>query len=118
MPHDALIATIQNAFAGVVLGSGIGLHEANAIDSRESSEACKLERDKDEKLDWRKVPTADLNRCFSSYNWLDAEGLRFYLLAMMIAELSGSYGHTVGDRLSSARLTERYDCLTEAQRET
>jgi hypothetical protein len=117
MPHALLLRTIEEAFADAVLGNGIGLHEANAIDSRESPDACRLEREKDEEHDWRKIPIGDLNRCFSAYNWLDEDGLRFYLPAMMIAELSGMYGHNVGTRLSCRRFTKRYDLFTRAQRD-
>lgn len=117
MENSELQAAIKNAFSEVVLGGGIGLHEADAIDSRGTPEICTLAREQDEKLDWQKVPLKSLNRCFSSYNWLDAEGLRFYLPAMMLAEVSGDYGHTVGDRLASPHLNERYNLLSAEQRQ-
>ncbi len=116
MQNNELLEKIRTAFNGVTLGGGIGLHQANAIDDYKSNEECLRERERDEKLNWQIVSAGDLNHCFSSYSYLDAEGVRFYLPAMMVCEVSGAYNHSVGDRLSSGHAEERYEILNREQR--
>ncbi len=86
------------------------------MDDWKSEEECLAIRQDDEKLDWQNISAADLNRCFSSYSYLDAEGLRFYLPAMMTHEIIGDYLHAVGDRLSSDFRADRYHFLNSEQR--
>jgi len=80
--EDLLIEQIRQAFAGVTLGAGIGLWQADAIDDYgdegEQSEA----RKRDELYDWSRIPTADLG--FSNLCFVDADGMRFLLPAYMV----------------------------------
>jgi hypothetical protein len=87
-----LIISIQDAFANVKLGNGIGLSEAQGLDDYASPSACVLLRAKDEKDDWRRIPAEALNLCNSSLSFFDAEGMRFHLPAYLIADLLGTYG--------------------------
>ena len=83
---------IEAAFAGVTLGCGIGLQEAQGLDDYEDAATCAKYRAADEKLDWHRIPAEDLRRCNSSLSFFDAEGMRFHLPAYLLADLRGDYG--------------------------
>jgi hypothetical protein len=87
-----VIGQIRNAFRGVVLGSGVGLFEGQALDDYADAATRKASRDKDEKVHWESIPIENLNRCYSSFSFFDAEGMRFHLPAFLIAELEGTLG--------------------------
>lgn len=89
---DALCHRIEEVFSGVVLGEGIGLWQAQGIDDHEDEEACQAYRERDEKDDWRKISSEDLNECNSSPSFLDEEGFRFLLPAFLCSELRGEHG--------------------------
>lgn len=78
---------IKSAFAGVTLGDGIGLWEAQAIDDYETKIVQKRNRRKDEKEDWNRLNYEDLQRCQSSLSFFDADGMRFHLPAFILASL-------------------------------
>ena len=80
---------IISAFEHVVLGDGIGLWQAQAIDDYESTEAQLQARERDEKTDWQSIPPEDIFYCESSLSFLDPEGMRFLMPAFILAELSG-----------------------------
>lgn len=84
---ENLCGLIDAAFDGVVLGDGIGLWEAQALDDYDDEAIRAHYREKDEKEDWRKISYEDLNRCNSSPSFFDAAGFRFHLPAFMQAEL-------------------------------
>lgn len=86
-----IVALIEEAFSGVRLGKGIGLREAQGLDDYASAETCAAYRANDEKDDWSRIPVGELNACYSSLSFFDAEGMRFHLPAFLIAELSGGY---------------------------
>ncbi len=83
---------IEDAFSGVALGNGVGLQEAQGLDDYKDAETCAAYRAKDEKDDWHRISSAELNRCNSSLSFFDAEGMRFHLPAFLIADLRGEYG--------------------------
>jgi len=89
MDKENVLNEIRAAFSGVVLGNGIGLWEAQAIDDYESKEVQNRNRDKDEKEDWRQIGCEDLQSCHSSLSFFDAEGMRFHLPAYIVASLDG-----------------------------
>jgi hypothetical protein len=89
--NEALCHTIREVFSGVALGNGIGLQQAQGIDDYEPPGTCAHLRAKDEKEDWSRIPVEELNRCYSSLSFFDAEGMRFHLPAFLIAELRGLY---------------------------
>ena len=72
---------IQDAFADVVLGEGVGLWQAQGIDDYKSLAECLILREHDEKLDWSKISVQDLNKCYSSLSFFDAQGMLFHLPA-------------------------------------
>lgn len=82
---------IEAAFAGVTLGGGVGLQEAQGLDDYADAETCVTYRAKDEKDDWHRIPADALNHCNSSLSFFDAEGMRFHLPAYLLADLRGDY---------------------------
>ena len=59
---QALCALIQDAFAGVKLGNGVGLMQAQGLDDYADSATCASYRASDEKDDWRRISPEALNR--------------------------------------------------------
>jgi hypothetical protein len=88
---DDLCRLIREAFAGVKLGGGVGLQQAQGLDDHEDEQTCARYRANDEKEDWSRIPVEELNRCNSSLSFFDAEGMRFHLPAYLIADLRGLY---------------------------
>ncbi len=86
---DPVIAEIEAAFSGVVLGDGVGLREGQGLDDYQPREALVSIREKDEHLDWRRIPPTELRSCESSLSFFDAEGMRFHLPAFLISDLRG-----------------------------
>ncbi len=120
MNKKYILQKIERAFADVVLGSGIGLNEAQAIDDYESSEVQAGFRLKDEKENWKLLDSNELQRCYSSLSFFDANGMRFHLPAYIIAELKEEI-----DDLSIFHLTHlndygktKFTSLNNAQNES
>ena len=116
---EQVIELVERAFDGVRLGDGIGLWQAQAIDDWWDCEQMIREgRERDEKMDWRKIDVETLNQCSSSPCFLDAEGFRFLIPAYIIAELrTGVDGEIVW--LLSKRsdiIMEKFTALNRAQR--
>lgn len=85
----AIIEQINRAFAGVQLGSGIGLIQAEYSDDCESAEVFRGLADKDERHDWTKLTDEALNYCYVALSFTDAEGYRFLVPAFMCCDLRG-----------------------------
>src|SRR5436190_8367262 len=83
---------IEAAFAGVTLGGGVGLQEAQGLDDYADDETRAAYRADDEKDDWHRIPAEALQRCNSSLSFFDAEGMRFHLPAYLLADLRDDYG--------------------------
>lgn len=107
--HQAqeVIAALRTAFAGVTLGDGVGLYQAQGLD--DYADQAKLERlrSNDEKDDWSRISAAALNECHSSLSFFDPEGMRFHIAAFLIADIVGEFRFGVdyhlcnpGDRFS------------------
>jgi hypothetical protein len=90
--RDEIIAEVREAFRGVKLGDGVGLHQGQAIDDWEDQATQLSERQKDEKENWEVIPTETLNLCHSSLCFFDAEGMRFHLPAFIIGDLRDELG--------------------------
>jgi len=86
---EQIIERIEKAFSGVVLGNGVGLWQAQAIDDYEAVSEQKRARLKDEKEQWSKLSGAELQRCHSSLSFFDADGMRFHLPAFIIESIKG-----------------------------
>jgi hypothetical protein len=82
---------ISDAFEGVTLGDGVGLYQAQGIDDYDTEEVCQSFRLGDEKDDWQRITSEDLNKCYSSLSFFDAAGMRFHLPAYLLAEIDGDY---------------------------
>ena len=116
--HDPLCSLIREAFAGVKLGDGVGLQQAQGLDDYEDDATCARYRENDEKDDWSRIPVGELNRCNSSLSFFDAEGMRFHLPAYLIADLQGAYKFGMAfclTHLSDLR-TSQFALLSEPQR--
>lgn len=112
---EGLCQTIEEAFAGVLLGNGIGLQETQGLDNYESPEVCAAYRAKDEKEDWRRISAKLLSDCYSSLSFFDAEGMRFHLPAYLIADLRNEYhGGLVSTLVHSSN--HRFSLLSSPQR--
>lgn len=99
---DGIIDQITAAFAGVELGDGVGLLEAQGIDDYASDDERRELRSKDETKDWRRISPEVLGGCNSSPSFFDAKGFVFHLPAFLIAELNDQYSYGFIDRLSHA----------------
>ncbi len=112
---------IRAAFAGVVLGEGIGLRQAQGLDDCADARTMEAYRAQDEKGDWSSIPVADLDRCYSSLSFFDADGMRFHLPAYLVADLEGTLQtadvlfHLVYFMAQGAESC--FDTLSPAQRE-
>jgi hypothetical protein len=114
-----VFSLIRAAFAGVALGEGVGLQQGQGLDDYADARTLALYRAQDQKRDWSAIPVADLDRCYSSLSFFDAEGMRFYLPAYLIADLEGKL--QTADVLFhlvylAADPVERFDKLSAAQR--
>lgn len=110
---------IREAFAGVKLGNGIGLQQAQGLDDYADEGTCAAYRKGDEKEDWQRISAEALNRCYSSLSFFDAEGMRFHLPAFLIAEMQGDYHHGMEFTLTdlSDYHIEQFSMLSAKQRE-
>jgi hypothetical protein len=85
MERETVEAGIRTAFAGVKLGAGVSLRQAQAADTwrdgHTEAEWRALPRG-EVTDDWSRVPDAELRRDCIAY--LDEEGLRYYLPAFML----------------------------------
>ena len=115
---DLICRSIEAAFAGVILGEGIGLWEAQGIDDCTSLDVCSRYRARDERADWYRIPIEDLNYCIDSPCFMDAEGFRFHLPAFMVAQLRGDLVYDFSTALIDLeRLKhDRYVLLSSNQR--
>jgi hypothetical protein len=86
-----LISEINDAFKDVVLGNGIGLSEADAIDSYADLKLRTECRQNDEKHNWNLITADNLNKYNCSLSFFDAEGMQFHLPAFMIADINEEY---------------------------
>ncbi len=115
---DELCERVREAFAGVVLGAGVGLFEGQSIDDYETDEVRRQKREKDEKVSWERITAKHLNACHSSLSFFDALGMRFHLPAFLIADLKGDYGMGMEFTLThlSDHSKEQFELLSPAQR--
>jgi len=89
LTKETVARRIREAFQGVTLGKGVGLFEGQGLDDYEDASTRRAYRAKDEKDDWKSIPVENLNLCYSSLSFFDAEGMRFHLPAFLIAQLDG-----------------------------
>lgn len=80
---EFVVQKIEAAFAGVPLGDGVSLREADVIDNYGSPAQRRTARKRDELTDWRRIPDADLAHYDWCLSFFDAQGLRFHLPAYL-----------------------------------
>jgi hypothetical protein len=78
-----VVERIERAFAGVRLGAGVSLREADVIDDYGTEADRKKARAQDELEDWKRIPDDLISRYYSCLSFFDAEGMRFHLPAYM-----------------------------------
>jgi hypothetical protein len=111
-----LAIRVGEAFRNVKLENGVGLLEADIIDSHGSELQRREARLRDESEDWSKISIDYLN-AGSGLSFFDAAGLRFHLPAYVVAELSGKGVHSILSTLLSEIGRERFANFTVEQRE-
>ena len=114
--HQAqqVVGELRAAFAGVALGDGVGLYQAQGLD--DYAEQAELERLRlsDEKEDWTRISAAALNECNSSLSFFDPPGMRFHMPAFLIADICGDFHFGVDYHLCNPG--DRYSLLSPQQR--
>lgn len=91
MEIENLISEITAAFENVELNGGIGLSEADAMDSYKDDKFLAECRIKDEKHSWQLIPFHELNMHHNGLSFFDAKSMRFHLPAFMIAIIRQEY---------------------------
>jgi hypothetical protein len=117
---DRVLDLVRSAFRGVTLGNGVGLRQGQGLDDYADDRTLAAYRAQDEKNDWSAIPVADLDRCYSSLSFFDAEGMRFHLPAYLVADLEDNLqtADVLFHLVSTAQGTEsRFNTLSVAQRE-
>ena len=95
MSKSQLRELICHVFDGVVLGTGIGLMEGDGMDSYASAARLAELRAMDEKEDWKAIPHARLNECYTGLCFMDPVGMRFHLPAFLLAHLDRSLNQDI-----------------------
>jgi len=115
---SAVQQLIRDAFCDVTLGDGVGLLQGQKIDGYADAATQAATREKDEKLNWSRIPADLLNAAHSSLSFFDAEGMRFHLPAYLMANLTGKLYHNIAFHLIDTAHTDgcRFSALTAAQR--
>jgi hypothetical protein len=84
---DEIRTLVANAFAGVQLGRGMSLRQAQAVDSSRMKPIPRAEyaalRRGEETEDWTRLPLTELARDCVAH--LDAEAFRYYIPAFMLS---------------------------------
>ena len=117
---NRVLDLVRSAFRGVTLGNGVGLRQGQGLDNYAGERTLASYRAQDEKNDWSAIPVADLDRCYNSLSFFDAQGMRFHLPAYLVADLEDSL--QTADVLFYLVYTahgaeSRFDTLSPAQRE-
>ena len=86
-----LIDEFKSAFEDVELEDGIGMLEADAIDSHASYEERTHRREEDNRNRWQAITSEELNQNYCSFGYCDAKGGRFLLPAYLLCDLRDEY---------------------------
>ena len=81
--ESELLKRIDVAFAGVTRGGGTSLHEAEELDNHGSAAELATAKALDVDTDWHDVRDEWIEAMPCAAAFLDAEGLRYYLPALM-----------------------------------
>lgn len=111
---EELKVAVTQAFAGVTLGDGIGLLEAQGLDDYVDDKTLAAYREKDEREDWSALGRDDLARYNSSLSFFDAKGMRFHIPAFLLAAMDDDAFDLVVTLTYTA--DERFALLTPSQR--
>lgn len=121
---EAVIDTIEQAFADVRLESGTTIHEAD-LEGAYSDERVRLNaRAKDAETDWRDVPDWKIEKFHAALSFFDTVAWRFYIPAYMCWTLKNwrtSRSQTINSTIwcfepsTGERELKLYRALTDAQ---
>ena len=84
IPEAELIEMIENAFDGVVLGTGESLNLTEYADSSGCAPEYAELAKRDERIDWRAIPDSVLEQFRVTFCFTDLLGYRFYAAPYMI----------------------------------
>jgi hypothetical protein len=117
--EERILNLVRTAFRNVVLGDGVGLWQGQGLDDYADSRTLESYRAQDEKSDWSAISVEQLDRCYSSLSFFDAEGMRFHLPSYLSADLQGEL--RTADVLFTLTCfeylgTSRFENLNAAQR--
>lgn len=114
-PLEKVEDAIRLAFQGVRLDDGLGLREANCLDDCSSVKVQAACREQDEKEDWSRIDSDDLEDNDVAFSFFDEKGMRFHLPAFLIADLKSVHDQGyIASRLS--RADSRFQLLNQEQR--
>lgn len=85
MDKYLIINEIEQAFSGVLLEEGIGIHEANVIDDYGDEDqriAARLE-DSESWVGWQEIPDDTLRRHYTTFCFVDSKGFKYLIPAYM-----------------------------------
>ncbi len=91
-----VIEMIATAFSKVMLGDGISLHQADALDDYADQTTFTKAREHDPETNWQCISDTKIEKFHESMVFLDALGFRFYLPAFITFALK-SYNSKNGD---------------------
>ena len=126
MKREEIEAAFKRSFAGVTLGDGVSLRQAQSIDTY--GEIPPDDRDPEANIidDWQRIPFRELERNCIAH--LDAEGWRYYLPAFALALLDrydpgelwtiGTLSSLYPKQQDSERDTYQYSLLNLEQKQT
>lgn len=80
---ERLLHEIREAFADVIRGDGVTLHEARVLDAYGSDDERLAARQRDTDRHWWEVPDATMERIPEALSFLDETGFRYYLPAYL-----------------------------------
>ncbi len=110
--QELFVAKVKTAFSDVVLGNGVGLLEANAIEDCRDPKKWQEARGKDERDSWEAIPEDALFYGRWALCFTDAEGFRFLIPALMLGDLTGDLDGSVVIHLCNTR-DDRFDRLSK-----
>jgi len=125
---EQILADIESAFGNVVLGDGISLHQARALDDYESEAQAAVVRNLDTESRWQDLSDEEVDQFGDALPFMDAAGFRFHMPRFMVfaltAGLNGSDSFAVDATIYQCDFSEelkdyamlRYALLSSEQR--
>lgn len=118
---QVLIHAIETGFAAVKLGGGLTLGEADALDGYGDPDTLREARQAEPPGPWQALSAEHLERGSRVLMFLDGEGFRYYLPALMCLALrQPDYADIpsllIAELVHPPEVDERFEVLSSAQR--